>query len=546
VLKINRSGPRRATGSEQKSRVRGFVFSLAWALSLIVVAAVPAFSQQPPVAAERRPVRTGASPGIGPATIRISPEHRTLAPGVLQVERRPAIAFVPFPMVDPHTRKPIDASATITLPNGKVVKAGEYYDQLNSFEKSLNEQGYSLRLPGTGDELLKVPVNTELLQHQIDAAPRPTMIAPQINFMETHSYKALSVAQPVRLSPETTVAGRPMMLSPETLTKFNSAGLTAHTRDGMVIDPVDLSKICIVIGCGVQTPPVSCTPVQKSASWNWNTGEQSTFEAYLNGTLGVSGEACKPPVMAKFEQNNSNFELSAEGKAGGYVFGVGGDLLRLTGSFDGNQANDTVSANLGVFVLGQSVYTLNKSATGQWGVDDSVSKGVDFSTSIPIPVGPFNIDVTIGAQGSVGVGYSLNLYPDNVSAAASPFVNTSVYAQAGLNVVVAEAGVGVQMTLLNTDLQLGVNAGIGFLGEFYLSSEVYADVTLDMLNGSVYVYAKVYYPCFDPWPDICNKEYKANLWSWSGYQYNSVLFDDKTTTPLHWIGAPIGQQYRGQ
>jgi hypothetical protein len=519
--------------SERKSAIRRFVRSLGWTISLILVAVVSAFPQQ------LEPLRVGKSAGAGPATVKLPAQSHTLAASLLQVERRPAITFVPFEMLDPHTRQPIAPTATITLPNGKRVQAKEYYDQLNSFEKWLNEQGYSLRLPGTKTVIEKLAVNESLLSRQIASAPRPTQLPHRLNFMESNSFRMLSAPQSLRLNPTHPLALKtPAMMETAKLntvvTKVNTANLTSHMRDELVIDSASIINICKIIVCGNLPPATQCTPVQKSQSWNWNTGDPSTFNAYLNGTLSLSGEACKPANMQNFSQNNSQFTLSAEGKAGGYVFNVGGDLLRLTGSFKGNQTNNTIAANLGVFVLGQDVYSLNKSATAQWGIDDSVSKGVDFSTSIPIPVGPFDINVTIGAQGNVGVGYSLNLYPTNVSASANPFVNSSVYAQAGLNIVVAEAGVGVSMTLLDADLQLGVNAGIGWLFGFYLSSEVYADVSLDMLNGNVYVYAKVYYPCFDPWPDICNHQWNADLWSWSGLQYNSVLFDDKTITPLNW------------
>jgi hypothetical protein len=159
---------------------------------------------------------------------------------------------------------------------------------------------------------------------------------------------------------------------------------------------------------------------------------------------------------------------------------------------------------------------------------------VDFSTSIPIPVGPFDLDVTVGAQGSVGFDYSISVYPMSVSLSGGPFAHTSVYAQAGLNLVVAEAGVGASLTLVNWDMNLGGSAGVGWLFGFYVYDDVYADSKLNMLGGSVYVYAKVYYPCFDPFPDICDSQWQTNLWSWPGLQYDSVLFDQKNVIPLHW------------
>jgi hypothetical protein len=55
-----------------------------------------------------------------------------------------------------------------------------------------------------------------------------------------------------------------------------------------------------------------------------------------------------------------------------------------------------------------------------------------------------------------------------------------------------------------------------------------------MLNGNLYVFVKVYYPCFDPWPDICNSQWNTDLWTSDGIQFDGVLFDVKNTTPLPW------------
>jgi hypothetical protein len=474
--------------------------------------------------------------------IRLPPQPATFPREKLQIASRPAIKFEPFPMVDPETKKPIAPTAIIKIPNGKQATAKEFYDQLNQYEQWLNDRGQTLRQKEHTAviELEKVPVDVQLLQRQIGEAPKPTTIAVRANLLQIHSFQSLSATRAVSVQPGK-VAELKLQSSAsaselnDAAAKVNAAGINGSVRDDLIVDPPSLAKIAALRlkrNTSGPPPPV-CADVNKSRTWSWNTGDPSTFNAYVSGTVGLNGKACKPANMQNFTQNDSQFTLSTEGKVGGYVFHVGGDLLRLTGSLGGNESNNTVNANLGVFVLGQDVYSLNKTANAHWGIDQKISKGIDFSTSIPIPVGPFDINVTIGAQGSAGFDFSLNLYPMNVSASAGPFVKSSVYAQAGLNIVVAEAGVGVQMTLVNASLNLGENAGIGWLFDFYVSQELYADASLDMLDGSVYVYAKVYYPCFGipPW---CSSQWNANLFSWNGFHYNSVLFDDKTITPLHW------------
>lgn len=508
-------------------------------LLLVLFFPAPASPQQAP-----RLERVGKTAGQGPQAIRNATVPNTAVRELLQVQKRRAIPFVPFPMLDPYTLKPVAPDAEIKLPNGKTITAKQFYEQVNSFESYLNGVGYSLRQAGFSIDLIHVPQNMGQLEEQMRLAPKQQLeLVPRVNFMMNNSYRELSLERPVQVTPQTVTRFREFeRLTPaersSAAARLDAAHLNSNVHEGLVINSLALADLAkSKLGPLVKPPlppPNPCTPLNKSRTWSWAFGDPAKFDSYVNGKLALNGEACKPANMQNFSQNNSKFSLSADGTAGGHVFHVGGDLLRFTGSMSGNEATNLVAANLGVFVLGQSVYSLNKSATAHWGIDDSVSKGVDFSTSFPIPVGPFDINVTIGAQGSVGFGYSLGLYPMYVSATAGPFVHSNVYAQAGLNALVAEAGVGVTMTLLNADLQLGANAGVGWFFGFYITYQVYADAALDMLDGKVYVYAKVYYPCFDPWPDICSKQWNANLWSWTGYKYNSVLFDEHEIVPLHW------------
>jgi hypothetical protein len=520
--------------TKRASSLSGLKCIRAWMSTGVIVLLTPlaAFAQG------EKPIERAAPTEL----VKLPPQRAVFPKEKLQIVARPAIKFVPFEMVDPETKKPIAPTAIIKLPNGKQGTAKEYYDQLNQYEQWLSEHGQTLRQPQHNAviELARVPVDEQLLRRQIEQAPRPTTIPMRANLLQIHSFKTLSTPQPLRIEPGrlSELRIQPSANSAElnaAAQKVNAAGIHGIVRDDLIIDTASLSSIAR-LGIKVANtgpPPPPCASVNKTQTWAWNAGDPSTFNAYVNGTIGLNGQACKPVNMQNFDQNNSKFTLSAEGKVGGYVFHVGGDLLRLTGTLGGNQANNTVNANLGVFVLGQNVYSLNQTQNAHWGIDQKISKGIDFSTSIPIPVGPFDINVTIGAQGSAGFDFSLNLYPMNVSASAGPFVNSSVYAQAGLNVIVAEAGVGVKMTLVNASLDFGENAGVGWLLGFYVSSELYADANLDMLDGNVYVYAKVYYPCFGipPW---CSSQWNANLFSWNGIKFNSVLFDDKTITPLNW------------
>src|SRR4051794_10545124 len=52
--------------------------------------------------------------------------------------KRDPIAHKPIEMHDPKTGKAVKADDTITLPDGKKVKAGPYFTQINALEKKFN------------------------------------------------------------------------------------------------------------------------------------------------------------------------------------------------------------------------------------------------------------------------------------------------------------------------------------------------------------------------------------------------------------------------
>jgi len=509
---------------------------VAWA------GAALALAQDQPVAGSLRPLRLPRrAAGATLETIRQPTRSQTLRPGLFTVQRRAALAFEPFAMVDPKTGAPVAPTATITLPDGRTFKAKDYYDELNSFERWLTEQGYSLRLPEPPSAIEALSVDKGLLERQLRTAPRPTDLLPDPRFLGSRTFKTLSRTAPLHLARPRASTSRTLSATTSlsrVMERVNGADLTVNTRDGNVVKADSLARIAGLLAEGplrrTPQPAPACTNVDESRSWSWNVGDKGKFNAYVNGMLSLTGQACKPPDMKQFKQNKTHFKLGAEGKAGGYVFGVGGDILRLTGSMEGDQSTQHVSANLSAFVMGQNVYHLTKQATGHWGIDDSVSKGVDFSTSFTVPVGPIPVSVTLGAQGSAGLSYSLNLNPMDASASAGPFVHTSVYGQGGVGVPhVLSGGLGVSMTLVDWDAQLGVTGGVGWFWGFLLNHELYGQVTLSMLDGKVYAYVEVGHPCFDlpPW---CTSKYSTNLWSWDGYHYNSVVFHDKAWTPLHW------------
>jgi hypothetical protein len=536
------------------TRTKAYSRRLISVLGFLILATLSVTAQIKP----NGPIRPDAARKVGAANAIIKkPTVRiTLNRNLIITPARPPIPFKAFEMVDPKTNKPIAPTAIISLPNGKKPMAQQYYAEVNTFEKWLTGHGYSLRTtkPNSAVTLHEVKIDRSLMERQIQRAPKPNSLPKQLNLLSTYSNKNLSNPPLLQLASDSTVSGirKAGGISNDEINRQLAAyRFRAIERNGVILaDQRDLAKIDPRILAETSKPkyvgkidpnrltlaPLPCKPIQSNRPWNFDQGSADTFYAYVSGALSVTGEACPPPNRQQPGAHQTHVNFSAEAKAGGTVFGIGGDLMRATGNLGGNQGDNTVNAGFGVFVLGDNILSINKTAVGHWGVDDQISKGLDFSTSFPIPIGPFDVEVTIGARGEAGFEYHLSLDPFLVNIGGGPFVHSTIYAQAGLNVVIAEAGVGVSLTLVNWDMTLGGYMGVGWKSDGHMNvvEELYADNTLNMLSGNLYVYLKVFYPCLDPWPDICSDQFQANIFSWPGIQFDSVLFDQKDRIPLDW------------
>jgi hypothetical protein len=487
-------------------------------------------------------IRPDAASKVAAAdTTKKPPVRATLDRSQIETLSRPAIPFKPFEMVDPATRKPIAPTAILTLPNGKRPTAQKYYSELNNFEKWLSEHGYSLRTSkGQRITLHQIKVDRSALQRQVQLAPKPTMLVKRPDILARYSDKNLTLVQPIRLDSNLVISKLPRNVNSNKIAEaskvITAKGIRGAQRSGVVISNSTLDEIArLKITPPPPDPGPVCQHIKETRPWNWEVGKPSTFHAYVNGALTLAGDACRPPDMQNLSNNQSLFNASAEAKVGADILGIiSADMLRLTSNASGNEATGKVTAGMGVFVAGIEILNINKSATGHWGVDDQISRGLDFSTSIPIPVGPFDVDLTIGAKGEAGFQYHLSLSPNDLNIGGGPFVHSSVYVQAGVGIFdVVEFGAGASLTLVNWDMNLAGSVGYGWAFGFIVSDQIYIDSNVNLLSGKVYAFAKVIYPCFDlpPW---CWAEYDHTLFSWNGYNFNSVLFDENNIVKLNW------------
>jgi hypothetical protein len=135
------------TNDQENPQMKKIAFGLA--LSAAVAAQIPASAA---------PIFLGVSPVKPTSSVQVDQQQ-------LQVNNRPPLPFKPFAMVDPRSGQPLSSEAVITLKNGKQIKAGQYFAQLNQLEQQFNQMGYTLRQPGTF-KLQALKIDQQQLQAQ--------------------------------------------------------------------------------------------------------------------------------------------------------------------------------------------------------------------------------------------------------------------------------------------------------------------------------------------------------------------------------------------
>jgi hypothetical protein len=471
-----------------------------------------------------------------PGKIKIPTVEREFNPSLLRYTKLAPIPFKPFVRTD-EKGNPIAQKGVVTLPNGKTLPAEQYFRELDASEQYLNEHGYSLRtLPETTPTTIaSIPVDEASLRQQLQRAPALTRLAPQTNFAQNFNLDALNATRPIAPNQATAIKlGIPeKLLTPEVLANGNKVAaskLGGTLRSGGI---VIFGPVSAQLGTWTTSLHANliCTPFDKTKNWAWNLGNTSTLAVNITGSIGYSGVACPPPPPSGPPDTQTHFTVNAEGNVDGSVYGNTKNLLKVTGSLAGDRSTNKITASLGVIVLGQTIASVNQTYNAHWGVSNTVSRGVDFSSGFYIPIGPFSIHATVGVQGQAGYQYALDLYPTAVGFSATPSVTASGYAQAGLNAIVAEGGIGANFTLVDWKMNVQASAGVGWYYGALAYGNLYADTNTNLLSGNIYVYAK-YWTCCHHWVVPYQVQTNYDLYSWSGYHYNSVLFNEQVLIPL--------------
>jgi hypothetical protein len=419
-----------------------------------------------------------------------------LDPSLIIVNRRQPIPFKPFEMVDVVTGRPIPPDSTLTFPDNTSAKASVYFEKLNEIERSLNEMGYSLRQDWDSIVIQRSAINNDALAAQARRIRAATNAAKPLKvrtFAEfNHEIAEQSQAEIAVMRPPLNV---PAVPGPMKVATLPSSGVSRAVEAGKLNLP---------------PPKKPGVTVTETNEYPFSIGDPKLFAASVNGKLDLAG-------------SEENMKLTGAARAGVSIFGISSDVARLDAWVNApKKGNMTGKVTLDVLPFG-TIYNLSLDGASV-SKEDNITRGVDVEfASFRVMIGPVPVKVKAGAQGNVGVKYYAGLNPASAVAEFAPIVRSNLYVQAGIDVVVAGAGAGASMTLVNYDLSMygslrlwtqipdgGTKPELG-IREIYTVSH-----KLTMLSGSAYAYAYIYVPacCVPPWK---KKEWKWEMFNWDGF-----------------------------
>lgn len=452
--------------------------------------------------------------------------------------------FEPFELKDPATGNPISADQKLTLPDGREVNAGEYYAELNRFEQEFNQLGYSLR-DNVGERTIQESISRDQerfspqiqkmqeahqqldinainqLRQRFDFNSVQQEVLQQVQ-LEQEILRARDAAKSGSVNPGQIDPGR--VFTPRLNPSLNPS-LKIKQFKIPIRDRIDATKIyryqdlAKEVAWELQSRD-QAKPATYYGARNLWFGDKGRFYAYLNARVDInaSGRAT---------------QVNAEGKTGAYLFNNHAELVRATANLQAPDTGD-LSARVNVSMLGRSIYDRQLKAPK---LQYSDSYTIPLNQSIAeyrFAVGPIPMKASFGVRGAVGVRYALAAAPRYAYAKTTPFTNVQVYGEGGADIVVGGAGVGVNLTLLNDELELGAKANIRT--EFqnrrvFLDTNFYGYNKLDALSGNVYAYAYIYRPDFGipPWT---KEQWNWTIWNWKGFQQEGYLFNVNESVAL--------------
>lgn len=412
------------------------------------------------------------------------------------------VTYVPFPMQDAFgkTLKPTDK---VTLKNGKVITALEYFTQLNDVEKKLNLQGYSVR---TGPSVTTV---SKVLTPLTDLAGRVSLLSTSIGPLRSEE------ALKSYMNTEKKVGT--LILKP--IDKYTAEELETVSNTNFAVSNNVISQIGNAVTTSVTQAPPAPTVLKglnEFTTKDWYVGNPATFKAGIKGTLTRKAQFYNYPNSKQLNE----YRVTVNGTVYGTIFN--NTLNLLTGDAEFYAPSDPtkpLSATLTIRIVNAVVLNLNETYPQYKNLAQTKAAPVDqfFPIEVPIVAG-VNFSGKIGVRGSVGIESSADIYRSYLMTRVKPVADIMAYVEAGANVLgVLELGVGGNLTFLKSNIDMEASVGLYSANArqvvaFY---NYYMGYDLNMLSGNLFGYADVNY-------FLDTKRFTHEFFNWTGFRQSGT------------------------
>lgn len=254
-----------------------------------------------------------------------------------------------------------------------------------------------------------------------------------------------------------------------------------------------------------EEPPKEFKNLNWERRWELPLGNED-FNVKVGTGLKLTGEEKKV--------NTNSFAYAVVG-----LLGKTAELIKVETDINAGENNNSHKGYVRVYILGEK--KIEESFNTRRTYNDKTDYSVDWSFPITCPIGPFNVTGSFGLRGKIGLELGAQIDPLYCSGFINPYVDTSAYAEIGLNYKVASAGVGGELTLLKDTLK--VNGSLNLILQNPISSSYFQVSTkgvneLNALSGNLYFFVQIDYL-------VGKKKFKTEIYSWDGFSYSTTLFN---------------------
>jgi hypothetical protein len=429
----------------------------------------------------------------------------------VKVNKKAPLTFKPFPMTDPATGTTYLPNQQIDLGGGKKILAKDFFSQLNDLEQKLNSWGYTLR-DADVHTLEELDQCLYLLKAQGDAVKSDHDANPPKPWDLDARAKEL-----------------------EDKWKSYSAGLPS-------LDDLWRNADSAAVKVYLPAPPPFTAPVPQAArvepkdvfkkrTWSFQEGEKTKF--WVGGNAAVSMTGSREATL-----------LEASGSFSGGMMGIWNDeIAGASARAEAGKGKDPKIA-LEVRLAGQTVWKPtypNKDSAGAStanAINNMLHKSDKFSQSVHpsvdwrFAIGPVPCRGRLGLNGEAGIAYGYDVALTAVGGYAGPYAKAEAYAQLGVDIGVAGAGVEGKLLLVDDTLTLRGDATVDFVDEPKVVLDLSASNDITALSGEFSIYAYV---------DLFITKWKGNkkLWGWDGFKDHSDIFH------FNYVWTPTGARAEG-